>query len=438
MAIDYISLIRDSIKTEKLKKSRERRKEVEELLNFYTGTNTEQYIQGFFSPDIYSDIPIYKMNITRKFVDKMSRVYVPKTIRKISGQESTIYSSLTPNKNVRMKHVERMTNLLGTPALRISWNNEDEENQFFEYQLIYYFDAFFDEFNPYKPISIIYPVLNPTYDVSYSQKMQWEYWDDNIHCRYDEGGTIIFEEENPYGTIPFVFPRDMEQIDDFINEGATDIINVNKHVNITMTNLQLGLHYQMVGQPYATGVYADEPIKRVGPDYIINVPEGGTFGIASPQGDLKGVVDTIKFQLEMLAQSRHMSISFDSNQDRPSSGIALIIKDFEHMTDYEDDMERYREIEHQIFKIERIIASANGIDIKDGFEVEFGELEYPKTTQEVITREEYELEKGFVTEEELLQKRKKDITIKQAAKIIDKNLKNKEPIEEVQEEDING
>ena len=126
MALDYISLIRDSIKTEKLKKSRERRKEEEELLNFYTGTNTEQYIQGFFSPDIYSDIQIYKMNITRKFVDKMSRVYVPKAIRKISGQENTTYSSLTPNKNVRMKHVERMTNLLGTPALRISWNNEDE------------------------------------------------------------------------------------------------------------------------------------------------------------------------------------------------------------------------------------------------------------------------------------------------------------------------
>ncbi len=432
MAIDYISAIQESVKAEKLSKSKQRRREVEELLNFYTGTNTEHYIEGFFSPDIYSDIPIYKMNITRKFIDKMSRVYVPKAIRKFSGQENPLYSSLTPNKNVRMKHVERMTNLLGTPALRIAWNNRDENKSFFEYQLVYYFDAFFDEFNPYEPRAIIYPVLNPTYDVSYSRnKLEWDYWDDDMHVRYDEDGNIIFEEANPYGIMPFVFPRDMEQIDDFINEGATDITNVNKHINITMTNLQLGLHYQMVGQPYATGVYADEPIKRVGPDYIINVPEGGTFGIASPQGDLKGVIDTIKFQLEMLAQSRHMSISFDSNQDRPSSGIALIIKDFEHMTDYEDDIERYREIEHDIFKIEKIIASANGVNLKDNFSVEFGEVEYPKTTQETIAKEEYELEKGFVTDEELLQKRKKDITIKQAEKIIERNLENKEP--EVQE-----
>ena len=435
MAIDYISAIQESVKAEKLAKSKQRRREVEELLNFYTGTNTERYIEGFFSPDIYSDIPIYKMNITRKFIDKMSRVYVPKAMRKFSGQENPLYNSLTPNKNVRMKHVERMTNLLGTPALRIAWNDL-EEKSFFEYQLIYYFDAFFDAFNPYKPKAIVYPVLNPTYDVSFSRnQLQWEYWDDDNHVRYDEDGNIIFEEVNPYGIMPFVFSRDMEQIDDFINEGATDIANVNKHINITMTNLQLGLHYQMVGQPFATGVYADEPIKRVGPDYIINVPEGGTFGIASPQGDLSGVVETIKFQLEMLAQSRHMSINFDSNQDRPSSGIALIIKDFEHMTDYEDDMERYKEIEHDIFKIEKIIASINGVNLKDNFSVEFGEVEYPRTTQEVIAKEEYELEKGFITEEELLQKRKKDITIKQAEKIIGKNLENKEPA--IQEDDKN-
>lgn len=424
MALDYISLIQESVKSEKLSRSKARRMEVEELLNFYTGTNTEDYIEGFFSPDIYSDIPIYKMNITRKFVDKMSRVYVPQAIRKFSGQENTTYSSLTPNKNVRMKHVERMTNLLGTPALRIVWNNKDEDNPFFEYEVIYYFDAFFDEFNPYDPKAIVYPVLNPTYDISYASKMLWDYWDSEIHARYDEDGNIVFEEPNPYGVLPFVFPRDMEQIDDFINEGATDIVNVNKHINITMTNLQLGLHYQMVGQPYATGVYADEPIKRVGPDYIINVPEGGTFGIASPQGDLRGVVDTIKFQLEMLAQSRHMSINFDSNQDRPSSGIALVIKDFEHLTDYQDDMERYRELEHAIFKVEKTIAEVNNVKLNNNFEVEFGEIEYPTSTQETIAKEQYEVEKGFITDAELLQKRKGDITLEEAKKIIEENSSN--------------
>ena len=423
MALDYKIAIKDSIKLAKLQNSRARRREVEELLNFYTGTNTEDYIQNFFSPDIYSDIPIYKMNITRKFIDKMSRVYVPKAIRKFSGQENPLYNSLTPNKNVRMKHVERMTNLLGTPALRVAWNDL-KENPFFEYQPVYYFDVSFDEFNPTNPHSIMYPILNPTSDVSYVGELKWEYWDKDVHCKYDEEGRIYFEEANPYGAIPFVFPRDMEQIDDFINEGATDIVNVNKHINITMTNLQLGLHYQMVGQPYATGVYADEPIKRVGPDYIINVPEGGTFGIASPQGDLSGVIETLKFQLEMLAQSRHMSINFDSSQDRPSSGLALLIKDFEYMTDHEDDIERYRSLEHEIFELEKVIASTNNVNLDNNFSVEFGQVEYPTTIQEQITKDTFELEKGFTTDAELLQKRKGDITLEEAQKIIEENSNN--------------
>ena len=244
------------------------------------------------------------------------------------------------------------------------------------------------------------------------------------HCKYDEAGNVFFEEVNPYGVIPFVFPRDMEQIDDFINEGATDIVNVNKHINITMTNLQLGLHYQMVGQPYATGIYADEPIKRVGPDYIINVPEGGTFGIASPQGDLRGVIETLKFQLDMLAQSRHMSISFDSNQDRPSSGLALIIKDFEYLTDYEDDIERYRILEHEILKLEKVIASTNNVNIPDDFSVEYGKVEYPSTVQEQIAKETFDLERGYTSDAELLQKRKGDISLEEAQRIIEENSTN--------------
>ena len=162
MALDYILAIKESIKTEKLAKSRQRRKEVEELLNFYTGTNTENYIKNFFSPDIYSDIPIYKMNITRKFIDKMSRVYVPKSVRKFSGQENPLYNSLTPNKNVRMKHVERMTNLLGTPALRIVWNDLGE-TPFFQYQPVYYFDVELKD--PFTPSAIMFSVSSKSITV---------------------------------------------------------------------------------------------------------------------------------------------------------------------------------------------------------------------------------------------------------------------------------
>lgn len=418
--MNALDIIKSSIEEEKLNIARERRREVEKLVNYYTGTNTELYIEKYFNPDIFSDVPLYKINITRKFIDKMSRVYISKADRKLNGKFSETYASLTKKKDLKMKQVERMTNLLGTPALQIFWNDKGYGAPQIDHNLIYYFNPHFYD-DPYTPTAITYPSLMATVDIYNSRKLQYEYWDDQVHLQYDEDGNIIFEEANPYGVLPFIFPRDIEQIDDFINEGATDVAAVNEQVNITMTNLQLGLHYQMLGQPYATGIYSDTPIQRVGPDVIVNVPEGGTFGIASPAGDLNGVINTVKFQLELLAQSRHMNITFDSNSDRPSSGLALMIKDFEHMADYEDDIERFRCFENELYDIEKVIASNNGISLPDTFSVEFGRLDYPTTAQEKIALETYELEKGYVTEAELLQKRKGDITLDDAKIILKEN-----------------
>lgn len=415
-------IIRESIKNEKLSKARGRRREVEKLLNYYTGTNTERYIERYFDAEIYQDVPIYKINVTRKFIDKMSRIYVSNPIRRLHGEENELYTKLTPKKNLAMKQVERMTNLTGTPALRVLFNNSDEDNPQFTHNLIYYYEPHFGS-DPTTPIAVTHPVLSSTGDIQRVDELQYEYWDESVHIRYSEEGNVLLEEVNPYGVLPFRFPRDMEQIDDFINEGATDVIAVNEQINITMTNLQLGLHYQMLGQPYATGVYSDTPIQRVGVDTIINVPEGGTFGIASPQGDLNGVINTVKFQLELLAQSRHMNITFDSNSDRPSSGLALMIKDYEHIADYYDDVERYRFLESDIYELEQIEAKVNGYNLPDKskFSVEFTEVEYPSTANEQIAQELHDLERGYITDAEILQRRKGDVTLSQAQEMLDKN-----------------
>ena len=122
--MNALDIIKSSIEQEKLNIAKARRREVEKLVNYYTGTNTELYIEKYFNPDIFSDVPLYKINITRKFIDKMSRVYISKADRKLNGKFSETYASLTKKKDLKMKQVERMTNLLGTPALQVSWNDK--------------------------------------------------------------------------------------------------------------------------------------------------------------------------------------------------------------------------------------------------------------------------------------------------------------------------
>ena len=434
-------IIKQSIRDMKLAKSKERRKYVEKLLNYYTGTDTNEYIAGkysnYFDAASFSEIPAYSMNLTKKFIDKKSRIYTLSPNRNLGNKSATNeYLELTKLKDLRMKHVERMTNLLDTPAVRIIWQDEEDKSML-DHRLVYYYDAHFSPQNPYEPYAIIYPILNPTADVSYTSPMLCAYWDDSVNIIYDEDGNIVEEHENPYGTLPFVFPRSMEQIDDFYGEGAMDVVNVNEHINILMTELMLGLRFQMFGQSWASGVYEDQPIARVGSDKLINLPVDGRFGIESPGGDPHKVLEIAKGMIEMLAVSKHMYVTFDSNQDRPSSGLALRIKDFEFVEDYKDDIETWRSFESSLYKKEKIIAEKNGRSLPsvESFSIDFKEPEYPRAISEQIQKDDWELANGLITLEEILKRNNSDLSLEKARKII---KKNKKAIEPLKEEEDNG
>ena len=227
----------------------------------------------------------------------------------------------------------------------------------------------------------------------------------------------------------------MEQIDDFYGEGSSDVVATNEHVNILMTELMLGLRFQMFGQSWASGVYEDQPIARVGSDKLINLPVEGRFGIESPGGDPQKVMEIAKGMIEMLAVSKHMYVTFDSNQDRPSSGLALRIKDFEFVEDYKDDIESWRIFESDLYGLEQKIAEVNGVSLPDKFSVDFKEPEYPRAISEQIQKDDWELANGLITLEEILKRNNSDLSLEQARNIIAKNKESLEPKEEAIEED---
>ena len=430
-------IIKQSIEDSKLQKSRERRKHIEKLLDYYTGANTWNYIAGskgnYFDSASFNEVPPYQMNLTKKFIDKKSRVYTLSPVRNLGNKAANKqYDDLLFYKHLRMKHIERMTNLIGTPAVRVMWE-EDEEKKCFDYRTVYYYDSFFTPSNPYKPYAIVYPILNPTEEVSYTDKLQFAYWDHESNIIFDEDGNIIDEYANPYGILPFVFPRDMEQIDDFYSEGATDVVATNEHINILMTELMLGLRFQMFGQSWASGIYEEQPIARVGSDKLINLPQDGKFGIESPGGDPQKVMEIAKGMVEMLAVSKHMYVTFDSNQDRPSSGLALRIKDFEFVEDYKDDLETWRMFETDLYNLEKKIADVNNISLPSTFSVDFKEPEYPRAINEQIMKDDWDLSHGLITLEEILKRNNSDLSIEQARKVIAKNKKLIEPVESVDE-----
>ena len=408
-------IIAESVKEHKLAQEKARRRELYKLLDYYSGSETQKYIARYFDADAFREIPLYEANFTKRFINKMSRIYTVGANRNMTAE----YEKLTRKKNARMKHIERMTRLCGSLATQVIFR-DDLKYPCFDYRPVYYFNVHMGN-NPFVPEAITYPILQNVNDVSSNYNLEYAYWDNSRYVHYDEDGNIIDEYEHGYGVIPFVFTHREEQLDSFFVEGANDIISCNEQVNITMTELQLGLRFQMFGQPFVTGVYSDKGLKRAGSDQILDLPEGSTFGIESPGGDIEAVIESVKFQVDLVAQNNHLYVSFAQDGGEVPSGIALKIKDLERFEDYQDDLDLWNMYEHDLYNIEKEIADYNGISLPDELKLDFIEPEYPKTVQDQILLDNHRLEHNMVNQAQLLQEYNKDLTIQEAEQIVNEN-----------------
>ena len=93
----------------------------------------------------------------------------------------------------------------------------------------------------------------------------------------------------------------------------------------------------------------------------------------------------------------------------------------ERKEDYYDDIALWRLYEKDLYEIERVIASYNGINLSEEFGVDFYEVEYPKTVQDQILKDNFDLENNLITQAKIMVRENKDLTVEQAQAIIDNN-----------------
>ena len=414
--------IKDSLNVLKIENHRKRESYVHKLLDYYNGSNTKYYIENRFDLDAFREVPPYEANITKKFINKMSRIYTVGADRNVNEK----YETLSVLKDAKMKHIERMTRLVGTIATRIMF--VDDEMPHFDYQPIYYFHPFFGS-DPFKPIAISYPLMHYTEDASNSDSCQYIHWNAESYIIFDESGKVLEEAEHGYGTLPFVFTHREHQSDSFYVEGANDICNANEHINITMTELQLGLRFQMFGQPVVSGADLGNN-QRFGSDVILELPDGANYNILSPAGDIEKVIENVKFQMELVAQNNHLSVQFAQDGGETPSGIALKIKDLESFEDYQDDLALWSQYEHEIYQVERNIARTLNIGMPEALKIDFNEPEYPMTVQDQIALDNHRLSLGLVNKAELMVEYNKDLTLEEANAKLKANESQMEPQDE--------
>ena len=412
-------IIKESLEYLKVFNHKEREHYVNKMLDYYSGNNTANYIANRFDLDAFKEVPPYEANITKKFINKMSRIYTVGADRNVN----TKYDELVILKDSKMKHIERMTRLVGTIAVRIMLKDFGD-SRYFDYHPIYYFHPFFGN-DPFMPIGLSYPLLTKTSDASNTDQMEYIHWNDQEFIIFNENGDILDRQMHNLGILPFVFTHREHQCDDFYVEGANDIISANEHINITMTEMQLGLRFQMFGQPIVSGADLGNR-QRFGSDVILELPADADYDIKSPAGDIQKVIENVKFQMELVAQNNHLFVQFAQDGGETPSGIALKIKDLERFEDYQDDLALWNLYEQQMYKIEKNIASAFNISLPDQFKLDFNEPDYPMTVQDQIALDVHRLNLNLISEPELMVEYNKDLTIEEAElKVAENKQKNR-------------
>ncbi len=414
-------IIQQSIKDLKYENNQARFEFVDKLLDYYQGDDTGKYIQDYFKASAFREIPLMSYNITRRMIDKMSRIYTLGASRTLSTNQES-YVGLTRYKDFKMKHIEKMTKLIGTIAVQVSYKQKDYGVPCFEYTPFYKFDVLLNPDNPLEPEAIIYPMMIAGDDSTIAPEPMYCYWDSQYKLILDSDMNIIQQFDNPYMRLPFIFFHRDHQIDNFFCYPAYDIVSVNEGLNILFSEMALGMRFQMFGQYVATGLYQDEKIQRAGSDEIIMMPEGTDLSIVSPSVNVNDALKLARSMMELVAQNNHLNISFsETNKDRPSSGIALKIKDLEKFEDYQDDLEIYAHFEKSLYDLEVVIAEVNGIELPQNIGIDFNEPEYPMMVQDEIAWNTWLLENNMTTRAKLLQKYNKDLDIKQAENELKEN-----------------
>ena len=369
----------------------------EDALNYYNG-RTEAYTKQVFSTSLQRKIPVGNINITKRIIDRISMVYMVAPKREYTKPEVT---DLFHSKDFKLQRLERMTNLLDSVLLKPTWRGG-----VIEYDIIHDFEPHFGD-DPLKPIAFSYPLsaksevldTTPELFVYWSEDHTFVYDRQKIHDDPDNPDHI-----NPYGVLPFVecWREGKPEYAYLDTEPVNDLISTNFAINVAETNKNANVHYQSFGYLYANGSQIDKNSLNVGQDQIHYLGVDGTLNIVAPPNSVPALSSAIQDSYKLLAKTYHLSDSFTEGSTA-ESGVALRLRNQELQDERKSDVTRWKEIEHKLFDIEKIILlNEEMMDAGELEHVDFGESTDILSPQEQRDKWEWELSKGLIDEADIL------------------------------------
>jgi len=379
--------------------------ERERLLDYYEGINLENDIKGYFDSESLSQIPPMYINLVRNIISRRALVYQQAPVR-----YNEKYTDVIGDLDSFMKQFEQLTYLLGTEALYTHW---DDVNKKLKYRPIHFFTPFFKP-NEDEPFAIMYQA--ESHLQARTEDAQYMFWSKDTedmegkHFMISSRGaitSIVPDDRNPYGDIlPFNIAHRHPFTRDFFREGASDLVDGMRSINIMLTELALHGRFQL-GQPVFTGLDTEQRI-QMGQDKALVLPEGANFNYATPNANVQAMIESTKYMVDSIAQSNNVRINWtDKSQE---SGLSKKMSQLDLMDALRSDTEQiYRPFEKQQFQIaKRICEVSGGINLGDQFSVDFSEREVPMSADEEIKYYDWAFKNNLETRQSYLRKKNPD------------------------------
>ena len=225
--------------------------------------------------------------------------------------------------------------------------------------------------DPLNPTAIVYPIAKKSSVLDTTPEL-WSYWDSENHFTFDNNGKIYTNEDNPdmfnpYGRLPFVecHREGKPEMDYLDTNSSSDLIATNLSINVAETNKNANVMFQSFGYMFVNGSGIDKDSIVVGQDKINFLGVDGTINIVTPPNAIPALDESIMSSYKMLAQNYHLPTSFVEGTTA-ESGVALRLRNQELQDDRKSDVTRWRNIEHQLFELEKLmIAVEVGKDAGD-------------------------------------------------------------------------
>lgn len=390
--------------------------ERERLLDYFEGINLEHDIKQYFDSESLSQIPPMYINLVRNIISRRALVYQQAPVR-----FNEKYTDVLGNFDSVMKQFEQLTYLLGTEALYTHW---DDNTKKLKYRPIHFFTPFFKP-NEDEPFAIMYQAESQLQ--ARTEDAQYMFWSKDTedmegkHFMISSRGaitSIVPDDRNPYGDIlPFNIAHRHPFTRDFFREGASDLVDGMRSINIMLTELALHGRFQL-GQPVFTGLDTEQRIS-MGQDKALVLPEGANFNYATPNANVQAMIESTKYMVDSIAQSNNVRINWtDKSQE---SGLSKKMSQLDLMDALRSDTEQiYRPFEKQQFQIaKRICEVSGGINLGDQFSVDFAEREVPMSTDEEIKYYSWAFQNDLETRQSYLRKKNPDFKEEEIQAIVE-------------------